>query len=274
MWFLLPLFFLGDPVKLLWVLAVFGMVFLHELGHSRVAQHFGIRVLEITFWPLGGMARMATIPESPRVETAIAIAGPLVNLVLAVLAAAGVAVAATLGLQTAAGICFNLVVINMLLGGFNLLPAFPMDGGRVLRAQLGRRFDWVVATERAVRVGRWVALAMAIAAIPLRNPILPFIAAFVWFSGAQELMAVRLRHGLLPFAFGGFGRRGAPAREAEADVEVAADAGDGALGAQPEPEGPERPGHWLSPELPREGGFGPDDVAALERYRGRLRHEP
>ena len=192
-----------DPLWiLLWVSTVFALVFLHELGHSLVARHFGIRVLDITFWPLGGMARMSEIPENSRTEALIAIAGPAVNLVLAFLA---VPVVVYSGLAAEAGeispllweVSHRFLGVNLMLGLFNLIPAFPMDGGRLLRAWLGRRGAWVKATASAVRVGRTFAVLMIAAGLflSLRGAnLLPLVGLFVWFSGSQELAVVRARH--------------------------------------------------------------------------------
>jgi Zn-dependent protease len=195
--------------RLILLLVLFGVVFLHELGHSLVARRFGIRVYDITFWPLGGMARMSEIPERPRTEILIASAGPAVNFVLAALAlpvylwtqaasGAGESTRFWLGVETAAG---TFVAVNLLLGVFNLVPAFPMDGGRVLRALFGLSGDWVSATEKAVKIGRLLAFAMIAGGLvwPQQLMLLPLIGLFVWFTGARELWAVRARHGRIPF---------------------------------------------------------------------------
>lgn len=192
------------------LLMIFGVVFLHELGHCLVARHFGIRVYDITFWPLGGMARMSEIPERPRTEMLIASAGPAVNFLLAALALPFALWSfATIGwsdepsraLLLAAHGLKLFIAVNLLLGVFNLVPAFPMDGGRVLRAFLGRSGDWVAATEKAVRVGRVLAFAMIAAGVIWSQHflLLPLVGIFVWFTGARELWAVRARHGRLPF---------------------------------------------------------------------------
>src|SRR5262249_7240342 len=146
------------------LVTLFGIVLLHEMAHSVVAMRFGLRVVDITLWPLGGMARMAEIPESSRIEGWIAIAGPALNFVLAAIALpfclwSQVSDAAGPRLQLWA---YALFVSNLMMGAFNLLPAFPMDGGRILRAFLGRKGDWVLATERAVNVGRAVAFLLAL----------------------------------------------------------------------------------------------------------------
>ena len=186
---------MGDAFYLIVaVFMLFGVVFLHELGHSLVAQAFGIQVLDITFWPLGGMARMAELPEKPRVEGLVAIAGPAVN---------GVLFTAGLGLHLILGVPLELntlpgyfVYINLAMGAFNLIPAFPMDGGRILRAWLARskpnRRDWVQATAIAVNVGRFFAFLMILAGT--YSCVLALIGVWVWWMGARELWAVRMKH--------------------------------------------------------------------------------
>ncbi len=212
-------------LTLVWLGLLVLVVGLHELGHCLVARRFGATVLDITFWPLGGMARMSELPEDPNAEVSIALAGPGVNLVLALGALVALLAIVPLaglefgslfanGLALAPGalggaqplVAWTIVVLatflgfNVMLGLFNLVPAFPMDGGRVLRALLGRSRDWVTATEQAVRVSRWFALLMVIAAFFRPDfLLLPLIAIFVWIAGTRELWSVRLRHGRLPF---------------------------------------------------------------------------
>ena len=147
------------PAGLAWVVAVFTIVLLHELGHSLVAKAFGVRVVDITFWPLGGMARMAEIPEKPTVEGLIAIAGPAVNFALAGLSVPFLFAPS----EPVQALALTSLAVNLMMGFFNLVPAFPMDGGRVLRAWLARTRDYVTATEQAVRVGRWVTLILLLA---------------------------------------------------------------------------------------------------------------
>lgn len=196
-----------NPVLLVIFPVLCGCVLLHELGHSLAAQHYGIRVHDISLLPIGGMARMSSMPENPRIEGVVAFAGPAVNFALATLgllvSAAGGLLDAPLVMQLAAQFAW----LNILLGGFNLIPAFPMDGGRILRALFALKLDWVRATEGAVRVGRWMALLMGLAPflLPLLIPgfrggltMLPLIALFIWFAGGRELIGVRLRHGLSP----------------------------------------------------------------------------
>ena len=265
---------------------LFGTVFLHELAHCLMARRFGIRVLDITFWPLGGMARMSEIPEDSRVESLIAVAGPAINFVLAFLAAPvwfWASLAAGRGEATAfvTGLGWfsqTFVFINLTLGLFNLVPAFPMDGGRMLRAWLGRRGDWVGATERAVRVGRWFALFMVLAWLVLdmsAAPMLPLIGVFVWTSGARELAVVRARHATHRSPFEAFVRRAAgPTEPAERYDE----APRRAVGADTDPSGARRPtAPWTAPA---EAGserrrISPEELERLERYPGPLlRPEP
>lgn len=170
-------------------------VVLHELGHALVARRFGIRVLDITLWPLGGMARLSHIPESSRVEACIAIAGPAVNVALALIAAPFLvaAVVTTSAGSDISGFVFAFVLVNALMAGFNLLPAFPTDGGRLVRAWFARKHSWEVATQRAVWIGRVVALAIGAAGIALGNWMLPVVALWLWWTGGVELAQVRAR---------------------------------------------------------------------------------
>lgn len=182
---------------------VFFFVLLHELGHCYVALKKGIRVLDITLWPLGGLARLARMPDDPATEFRIAIAGPLVNL--------GVAAIIFLGLVATrsvtniveldpigGGLLEAFLYVNVVMALFNLIPAFPMDGGRILRSLLARKWGAFVATRAAVRVSRTLAvLALAAAIWPpafVREPILlGFMAVFIWMSGTRELVASQLR---------------------------------------------------------------------------------
>jgi Zn-dependent protease len=183
------------------VVAAFGCVLLHELGHALMARRFGIGTRDITLYPIGGVARLERMSEQPREELWIALAGPAVNVAIAAVLA-GVMVLLGFGrlaLPGAGGPVFSLagtflsslLVTNLLLVGFNLLPAFPMDGGRVLRALLALRMDRLRATEVAVKVGLVLAVLLGLAAFPLHAPMLPLIALFVFFAGQAELAALR-----------------------------------------------------------------------------------
>jgi Zn-dependent protease len=235
------------------LVALFGCVLLHELGHSLVARRFGIHVIDITFWPLGGMARMREIPEIPKVEGLVAIAGPAVNFVLAAIGVAVLIAAIFLGIEPLAGPAEVFIGVNLIMGTFNLVPAFPMDGGRILRAWCGRSTDWVTATEQAVAVGRICAVLMFFGSLLLMFKYdslcaLPLVAVFVWVAGGRELLAVRMRHGQSPFG----GIRVANVFE-QTPFEVQADA--------PAPPSPPRP---------TQAGFTDEAIRDLERFRGRL----
>ena len=193
--------------------AVFGCVVLHELGHALMARRFGIRTLDITLYPIGGVARLAQMTERPSEELWIALAGPAVNVAIAALLTplvlAGVlftplvldAASPLVGEVWAVGVSFlwNLLLANVVLVLFNLLPAFPMDGGRVLRALLAMRLGVVRATTLAVGVGRGLILAALILSLVfapsflLGNPMLLLLAAFVVLVGQHELFAIRQR---------------------------------------------------------------------------------
>ena len=270
-----------------------GIVLLHELGHSLVARRFGIRVLDITLWPLGGMARMSEIPENFKVEGLIAIAGPAVNLVLAFLALPvwlwsvmqGADPGTLIGtVELASG---YFILINLTLGVFNLIPAFPMDGGRVLRAFLGRKGDWVGATATAVKVGKVFAILMiGLGLVPgVGITVLPLIGLFVWFAGNRELRAVRMRHrgpfDPLANLFGGafrFGPNGPEPVARPATVEPPphqAEAASPPSGYGADPSGARRP---ATPEVlggsRRRRAFTPEEIEELERFRGSMRRDP
>lgn len=267
-----------------WIIVVFGCVLLHELGHSLVARRFGVRVIDIVFWPLGGMARMSSMPEVARIEGLVAIAGPAVNFLLAGLGLAaflvqGIALSEpSESIQGIAGALVRFTAMNLALGTFNLLPAFPMDGGRVLRAFFGRNGDWVRATERAVRVGRFVALLMLIAALWLsfsaaNTCVLLLIPVFIWMEGGKELIHVRLRHGLAPF--GGVARGVGDFRGASRKSEREAEWSTSAPPIVPEESpasGARRPAHWDA--SPAKGGFDEGKIKDLEGFQGRLRRYP
>ena len=261
----------GGMAVVAWLGMLLLSVLLHELGHALVAQSFGIRVVDITFWPLGGMARMSEIPESPRIEGWIASAGPLVNFALALFAlpVALVAEGAGGGLS-GASLASKFIAINLVLGTFNLLPAFPMDGGRLLRAALATRVDWVSATAAAVRIGRLVAVVMVVFGIVALWPsglfLMPLLGAFVWIAGASELVQVRLRHGLPPLEGMAFGRSPFAPGAGWHDPDTAPEAEPSAAGER------RREGAW-DLELDGSPGFSDEDVRRIEGYRGRLRRD-
>ena len=192
---------MGGLPAVMYLCCLFGFVVLHELGHSLVARRFGVRVHDIILTPIGGMARLEGLPPTPKAELWIAVAGPLVNIALALLLTPVVVLlcGSSMSLRSAAlgsaGIfLLTLLLMNVVLAVFNLLPAFPMDGGRILRAWWARRWGMLEATRKAVRVGRWTALLMAIAGVYFTHLMLIVIALFVFLAGTREQWAVRLRY--------------------------------------------------------------------------------
>ena len=174
------------------VLALFVCVLLHEYGHALTARRFGIRTRHITLLPIGGVALLESMPKDPKREILVALAGPAVNLVLAALGVgllwvlpAGPEAPGMGGLD----VLEALVAANLTLALFNLIPAFPMDGGRVLRAALALRMDRVRATRIAANLGRVCAAGLAVWGL-MGNPILILIAAFVWIGGGAEAAAM------------------------------------------------------------------------------------
>lgn len=182
----------------LYVLALFASVLLHELGHAVVARRYGIRILEIVMFPIGGIARPERAPK-PREELWIALAGPMVNAVvagilLAWLAARGSLVPLeVLREPTDGNLAQRIALGNLLLFAFNLLPAYPMDGGRILRALLALTRPEDQATHIAARAGRLLAVLLGLAGLLWGNFILVFIALFVYLGATQEGAAARGR---------------------------------------------------------------------------------
>jgi Zn-dependent protease len=219
---LLPLLVIGSSYEegvatvaflLALLFSVFGCVVLHELGHALMARRFGIQTQNITLYPIGGVARLERLPEKPQEELWVALAGPAVNVVIAALLTPLVIVGSVLlatspgtpgsflaeGLPVGVSFLASLLMANVALVLFNLLPTFPMDGGRVLRALLSFRLGLVQATAVAVSVGRILivgGLTLLVLFAPsflLSSPTLLLVAVFVLFLGQHELMAIRQR---------------------------------------------------------------------------------
>lgn len=181
------------------VAAVFACVVAHEFGHAFAAAGFGIPTHDITLLPIGGIARLARMPDKPLHELAIAVAGPAVNVVIAVVLAV---VLLLLPSPASEGNAFaimafemveSLVAANVILVLFNMLPAFPMDGGRVLRSLLAMRTTHLRATEIAARVGRWMALLFIAGAVVYGQLGLLLVGTFVFLAGTGELFEARRR---------------------------------------------------------------------------------
>jgi Zn-dependent protease/CBS domain-containing protein len=182
--------------SLVFMLLLFLCVLLHEFGHIFTARAFGVPTPYVTLLPIGGVAQLERIPEEPRQEFLIAIAGPLVNVVitaaLVLLAGAHLLTSAAAVDNMQIPLIDRLAAVNLFLALFNLIPAFPMDGGRVLRALLASRLGYVRATEIAAAIGQFVAFALGFIGL-LVNPILIFIAIFVYLAATSEAHMVALR---------------------------------------------------------------------------------
>jgi Zn-dependent protease/predicted transcriptional regulator len=184
-------------VGITFILALFGIIVLHELGHALAARRYGIQTRDITLLPIGGVARLERMPEDPKQELVVAIAGPLVNVVLAAAIYVGLWLGSGLtdvtdATRVGGGFLSQLFWVNVALVLFNALPAFPMDGGRVLRALLAMRLDYVRATQIAARIGQAMAIVFVFVGL-FANPFLLFIGLFVWLGAAAEASMVQMR---------------------------------------------------------------------------------
>lgn len=191
------LVFLGfplSPLNVLLVLSVFGCVLLHELGHALMARRFGIATHDITLYPIGGVARLARMPRAPGAELLIALAGPAVNFVLAaaLLPVVFLGAGESIGGSMPGVFLGTLLSVNLILGLFNLIPAFPMDGGRVLRALLSGWLGRVEATVIAAGIGKGLAVCFAVAVLlTTQNLIHIALAAFIFLAARNEEAQVR-----------------------------------------------------------------------------------
>jgi Zn-dependent protease len=186
----------------LFVVLIFTIIVLHELGHALMARRFGVQTRDITLLPIGGVARLERIPENPYQEFAIAVAGPAVNVVLAILCFFVVVARGNLsevfreGLFTP-DLIGRLLFVNVGLVVFNMIPAFPMDGGRVLRSVLAMGMPHVQATRIAATIGKFMAMLFGLAGLFVPGAfMLLLIALFIWVGAASEAQAVETRSNL------------------------------------------------------------------------------
>jgi Zn-dependent protease len=168
---------------LLLVIGVFTSVALHELGHSLVALKKGCHVREIVLTPIGGVAKMVNLPSKPMDEFLIAIGGPAVSFILGIL-----------GIFSPIPLLYILGIINLVLFGFNLLPCFPMDGGRVLRAALASRRGRLEATRIAATVGKFFCILFVVYGLFNGRFLLAFIGFYIYQAGQAEYRMVRMEH--------------------------------------------------------------------------------
>ena len=186
---------------IIFVLAIFLCVVFHEFGHALAARKFGIETRDIILLPIGGVARLERMPREPAQEVYVALAGPAVNLVIAfalfVLLIFTNSFKPISELTVSSGPFFErLLMVNIFLLVFNLIPAFPMDGGRVLRAVLAMRGDYVQATQRAAQIGQGISFMFGLGGLLFGNPMLLFIAFFVWIGAAQEANMTKMNSAL------------------------------------------------------------------------------
>ena len=183
---------------ILFILALFLCVVLHEYGHALTARRYGIKTRDITLYPIGGVARLERMPDKPIEELWVALMGPAVNVVIAALLFVFLYVSRgavpMIGLTVASGdFLERLMAVNISLVLFNLIPAFPMDGGRVLRALLAMRLDYVRATQIAANIGQGLAFLFGLFGL-FNNPFMLFIAFFVWIGASQEASMAQMRN--------------------------------------------------------------------------------
>lgn len=184
------------------ILLLFTCVVLHELGHSVVALQFGVEVTSITLLPIGGVAAMRSIPDTPWQELLIAVAGPAVNVVILLVLVPFFGfpefLEAPLIPQSMGDLIDWLIRANLVLVIFNMVPAFPMDGGRVFRALLAMCFSYTTATAWATGAGRVVAVLFVLLGMRL-NPFLALIGIFIFWGAGGEYRNVKVKEALRPY---------------------------------------------------------------------------
>jgi len=198
----------GDGLRttvesLIFVLTIFTCVILHEFGHALMAKKYGIKTLDIILLPIGGVARLERMPEDPKQELWVALAGPAVNVLIAFIIFLILFLTSSpiplINIEIFTGsFLAKLMALNIILVVFNMLPAFPMDGGRVLRALLALRMEYAKSTKIASKIGKAMAILFGIIGL-FSNPFLVFIAAFVWFGANQEEKMVRMKYSKMSY---------------------------------------------------------------------------
>ena len=184
-------------VGVLFILSIFACVVLHELGHALAAKKYAIRTRDIILLPIGGVARLEKMPDKPVQELWVALAGPAVNVGIATALAVYLYVSNSFSpvdqsTMTTAPFLERILGVNIFLVLFNMIPAFPMDGGRVLRALLAMRLAYTRATRISANLGQGIALLFGIFGL-FYNPLLLFIAFFVWIGAAQEARMTQMK---------------------------------------------------------------------------------
>ncbi len=182
----LVILWMGGVTGVVMVSVAFASVLLHELGHAVVARRLGVRIKEIELHFFGGAAKMLDMPRCPRDEIKIAAAGPAVSLALAAVLYAGATLTGWDGL-------FWPAIVNLGIAVFNLLPALPMDGGRILRAALSGRMGHLPATELSVKISRVLAVALGLVGLFSGHIQLAALAVLLWFMGSAELRVARVQ---------------------------------------------------------------------------------
>jgi Zn-dependent protease len=180
----------------LFILALFGCVLLHEFGHAFAAMRYGIKTPDITLLPIGGLARLERMPDKPVQELVVAIAGPMVNVVIALILLIFTGRIGDLSnitnLNSGPDMVSQLITVNIILVLFNMVPALPMDGGRVLRALLAMRMNHARATQIAATIGQGIAFIFGFMGI-MGNPMLILIAIFVYMGASQEAAMAQMK---------------------------------------------------------------------------------
>ena len=181
--------------RVVFILLLFACVLLHEFGHAIAAKAYGIHTPDITLLPIGGVARLERMPDKPSQELIVALAGPAVNVAIALGLFLVVGFRGVMDADNVdrGGMLAQLMQINVMLVLFNLLPAFPMDGGRVLRALLATRMNYARATQIAASIGQGCAFLFGFYGVTSGNFLLIFIAVFIYIGASQEAAVAQMK---------------------------------------------------------------------------------